>query len=923
MSDVSLHSCRHGSADKAAQNSIAPLSTLSPNAVDLPSIEEMMMVGGYNISNLSWSDSAPDEYIGKDRSRDGTQGGKQQHPLKQPAVEDASTTKPSPIASPPAVTQPVTTTSTSGASTSTMANGVAPARKDATPSSSLTGSSLTPSNPRVGSTRAKLASTPHADTQRDALDSLRLSNYSNMAEEAKRVVSAAPLPPSVISPKSQPTKHLPATTVTSPPKLAAPVDSSSHSTSLPRLHAPDSRDASLSGSASATSQSASHPRSLHTPEIGTAPNWRHPRVIITPQSSVATLPLTPPNNNLCPMQRVSVVQRTSPTPSPVAAGRSATSAMKPLAPVQLSPPQASMSVFAKAHSTMALHATMPVNPTTSPAARESKTATSTTATKPPPAHPATLSGSYTCPLATAALPLAHSPSKSLPLPSFAPKPPGGRSSSSSTALARTVSHPHSSTTANEAGKWEPSPTPLNDGSEPNSDGVPQWLAKLNVVLVQHPSTASAPENCSHQQTSVNLIKHRTFSHSITSLKDVWLNPCTRPQDQQSNSTVVAAQDSQGAQEGTDDSQSSLIRKHFSASHNPPILNSSSHSNTALPSASNNTASFASDHWQAEGGAPVRHQYPSYHTSLTGSISSADNIGFIPVSREQRIMSPQSQRWDSSGGLSLRSSVGGSDLLGQSYVTAVMAPHIPGAAPLTLRRGCESPSAAPHSGSEKYIAPVHLIPTSTGKTAASRIDMKQEPSVMPLEHRHQPRQSPRDDVSLDMRTGAGLQCCAASPASAPSFASELSMNDGPSSMRLPLARFMRNSSNVSSGNVREHCHAQQQHSNAYTLRVASPPAILQQPVHHCTQQQQGAPTVMSLQPKSPRPQNPLDNTHSISGSRRAPARNQSPHQEQAVTLRENDDSAASLSVIPTDATSNVSRATSGISLTAETIFLRCD
>lgn len=963
-----------------------------------PSIGETLMAGGYYFD---------DAYF---QSNDEVTAEATDAAAKAAAAETSNCATLPSISSPAAATRPIST--------------AAPAHKAVSPLSSLSGTTPTPADSNADSTHNMPMPTNQGGAPGEALIRRRLGSDS-AGEEAKKMeaeeetaaaAAAAAAPTSLSSPASaaatassspkRPTSQKAAAVeALSPPKLSVPhstagatTEATTHSTPLPRRPASDNRDAIPS----VTGRTSNQPVKPGTPNSAPVSNTH-----FSSATAAATLPpLSPKKANFVPMPRVTATPQSSTTSMLAAATVNYNAEAKPVAVTSRlavahatrAPASAaargSTSVSSVNNNSTTLNATAPTSPFLTPAASGPNSATST---PPPPQQPYSLglnNNNNNNNNATAAAAVIFARPQPPPSPSRNLNPNSLDATASSPNARRRVAsprHPTADAAADETAAVE------NDVAARPKD-VPQWLAELNHALLHGPAAAPSPgnaqDNGTGQPSTSDLAQHRTFSQAVTSSDD-WLNPCSRPKGLAMNTAfyassrpaataaglppgVSASQYDQHLREDTgsctdDDggrgagsSQTSLTdTNNTSVSHGTPNNRSISNSDVTA-STSNLTAPFTERHWRAEDGATVRRQYPSRHSSLAGSITSTDNAGFIPISREQRTMSPQSQRWESSGGLSLYSSVGENALADQH--TTALHTLVGGALPgLPRRSGSNSMTSR---GSGDIMAPVRLNRNDGGAAAAifagpaitipagevaQLAEMKLEPPAMPLASHGlslQPTSS-SEELALPTKSAATPQRCTPLATSALGSASVLSTNEGPSTMRLQLARFMRNASGGSAvcgrGNFHVQSSQQQQqlllHNNNNNGSLSphgnSPPAAQQQqgalasahPSTGTEASRLGCPPVLSLHMESPnieklQKDNNSNANNASGGDQRAPTHDQQPphqplHQGHLQAPDGNADVTTSLTLTPTDAMSNVSRATSGISLATETTFVECD
>lgn len=956
-------------ADAAAttDNTTSPVS-LNPSK--LPSIEETMMAGGYYFggSQLSLLDAAYAEESEVDTS-----------PSTVAAPPKAEASSPTPTAAAAAAattttatapTPPVAATATTVNTTTDAAVG-ASARKVVASLSSITGATPTPSDSNANSTHATpLAAQAqhHAHRQRHRTTITEASTAAQQHQTPERpkmtATRAASTPPTSCA--------VAATTATAtagpaaPPHLPLPLpvnaaDSSVHSSPQP---AADTHDASCSTMSEKAKSYPAPPLPAKPATDNATPTSQARRRYTAATTRAAPPPLSPKQDSFSPMRRVSV----TPLTSPAAGGTGSAGPATPDAGARSAVPSLLTSRLFMAN-TSAGNAATPVN---------------------------SLNG--TTPLATGGTNAAFL--RPHPPPQLATTPLNAATATSATGSLRTTPVGHRRRTESRR------TTPLDrspekkqqaeeavleevrraaDDSAP-SESVPLWLAQLNTVLVKH-NAPRTPPSMDDSAAHGELGNHRTFSQTVTSSVEDWLNPCHRPKGTHSN--FYAAQQHQQDQQqlqhpaaravdlppgvtaalhdqlmreemgSASYSQTSLTDTSNSVSHETPKMGTISNSDVTA-SASNRTAPFTGGRWRAEDGAPVRRQYPSRNPSIAGSVGSADNAGFVPISREQRTMSPQSQRWESSGCLSVYSSVADSSAPQQGPQPAHGTANTAGGAPVGLVRRPELVSAATPGSGGDIMAPVRLATHDVGSVAAilstsvatmttsetvPLAEVTEAPLVMPPTVRAfslQPALCSAEDLSLNMRQVGTPQRYALSTESALGSASVLSTNEGPSAMRLPLARFMRNPSAGSA--VNGFGHHQRQHQQQQQQQ--GQPQASQQEQHALTHAPMPSPSpagrrvgpaVLSLRAESPLSDElrTRDAAAAAAGGanpnsgRRAPSWvRQSPHaqplrQGQVQTLDDEVDFTASLTLTPTDVVSNASRATSALSLAAETTFVRCD
>jgi hypothetical protein len=802
--------------------------------------------------------------------------------------------------------------------------------------------------------------------------------------------------------------------LSTPSSVTHSAESTVHSTPQPGRPTFDSCDASLLTSDRVYSLPGRNLPKSSTPDCArvstTTAGRRRYTTTAAEVHPPAAPPLSPQQENFVPMRRVSMTPRSSaleaaattaasegatPAAAATAAATSTSrrSAARNFFTLSATGPANENSISNSNSSSAVMGGTLPTSPFLS-----TVTNGHNISTPPPPSslHTTAFGGPHT-------RPLAHPPPKPSPLPPHLPNrsrsTAHNKSSSgmcSPTARGRLASSRYGGAQSPEAAPT--TTTTVDSDAPPQPNAVPQWLAELNDELLRRapaaaaaaaaaPPKESALGASTSQLASSALAQHRTFSHAVTTSADDWLNPCSRPKGHASNAVfyasaqpavtaaglppgVTASQYDRHMREDTarftdDDgcrgagsSETSLTDTNTNTSASRGTPNNKSMSNIDVAaSSSNHTAPFTGGRWRAEDGATVRRQCPSRNSSLPGSIGSSDNAGFIPISREQRTMSPQSQRWESSGGLSLYSSVG--DSAPAEHHTG---PHQPNGVLLGLGRRRETSSVTSRGGgSDDIMAPVRLsrndggvaaavMSTSTATMATGETlqpqEVKQEPLFMPATTRGsslQPsRTSSGEDLAMNMKSIGMPQRYALSTESALRSASVLSTNEGPSAMSLPLARFMRNTSTGSSVAAHGRNNAPQQQivppmnnnntaAGHHPLRTSSPPTHGQQQqqpalVYTAPSGRRSVPTVLSLSPENPEADAALmDDGNSGSGGQRAPTWGvqSSLRQGQVRTLDDNMNFTASLTMMPTDAVSTVSRATSGISLAAETTFVRCD
>lgn len=264
--------------------------------------------------------------------------------------------------------------------------------------------------------------------------------------------------------------------------------------------------------------------------------------------------------------------------------------------------------------------------------------------------------------------------------------------------------------------------------------VPNWLAQVNTALMTggapagvasqpvDAATAAAPE----VERSAGLSEHRTFSQAAQSADD-WLNPCTRPSAVEMEMTAptptVAVAGGGGAYP-----PGVVFPPGLRPSLGGEVDGFARSDGDESRSSVTDTASMSRSSTFADGGAGERRgesrgllgqvPYPSLRSSNTGSLRSGitdNNGGFIPISRELHAMTPQSQRGESSGCLSLYSS-GAAD--GEASLQG-SAGRQPGA--FGRRFGHANNAAISNSeGSGDVLAPVRLRRGSGGSDSTEGV-----------------------------------------------------------------------------------------------------------------------------------------------------------------------------------------------------------
>ncbi|KAK7201405.1 hypothetical protein NESM_000203000 [Novymonas esmeraldas] len=382
--------------------------------------------------------------------------------------------------------------------------------------------------------------------------------------------------------------------------------------------------------------------------------------------------------------------------------------------------------------------------------------------------------------------------------------------------------------------------------------VPPWLAQVNTALMERTLAMAVVASQESDAISVpdsGLAQHRTVSQMSPSAED-WLNPCSRPTAaavpgvSSYSRRGIRVGSPAGAMDTTAGWSTAASRAQLSAidagsvSSPGSVADANGGEGVSWLEGRRRYAAFAASVTATNGdndSSAALEQPPSQRTSTAVSLrSTVENGDFIPISREQRAMTPHSQRCGSSGLPSLENSCVGDveASLSGSGSGGLGRPPLAGArraslnsqnagshssdatmAPLRLRRGSNgsdsSTSAVGTAGKGVLAAmgghtstpplPLPMASVARGGHAPAHPAPPASRAVHPVPSRSilsmatattAPSLTSGELHRLCARPVSPLRMAVPTDSVFSSAPSLLSNNDGPSAVALPLARFPR-------------------------------------------------------------------------------------------------------------------------------------